>query len=59
MSVMNADVGKLLNYKQLMRNAKHRKAWSLSFANKFGKFANDIEGRMKNPINTIKFYIPT
>ncbi len=30
MAVMDADMGKLLNYRQLMRNTKYREAWSLS-----------------------------
>ena len=52
---MDADTGKLLNYRQLMRRAKLKKAWSLSSANKFGRLANDIGGRIKNPTNTIEF----
>jgi hypothetical protein len=55
MAVMDADTGKLLNYRQLMRSAKHRQAWSLSSANKFGQLANGIGGRIKNPTNTIEF----
>ena len=38
-----------------MRSAKHKKAWSLSSANKFGKLANSIGGRIKNPTNTTEF----
>ncbi len=48
-------MGKLLNYRQLMRSTKYRKAWSLSSANKFGRLANGIGGRIKNPTNTIEF----
>jgi hypothetical protein len=55
MAVMDANTDKLLNYRQLMRNAKHRQAWSLSSANKFGRSANGIGGRIKNPTNTIEF----
>jgi hypothetical protein len=51
MAVMNADTGKLLNY----RRTKYREAWSLSSANEFGRLANGIDGRIKNPTNTIKF----
>jgi hypothetical protein len=36
MAVMDADTGKLLNYRQLMRSTTYRQAWSLSSANKFG-----------------------
>jgi hypothetical protein len=52
---MDADTGKLLNYRQLMRSTKYKKAWSLSLANKIGQLANGIGGRIKNPTNTIKF----
>jgi hypothetical protein len=55
MAVMDANTGKLLNYRQLMRSAKHRQAWSLSSSNKFGRLANGIGGRIKNPTNTIEF----
>ena len=55
MAVMDADTGKLLNYRQLMRNTKYREAWSLSSANEFGRLANGIGGRIKNPTNTIEF----
>ena len=34
--VMDANTSKLLNYRQLMRSAKHKKALSFSSANKFG-----------------------
>jgi hypothetical protein len=36
MAVMDADTGKLLNYRQLTRSMKYREAWSLSSANEFG-----------------------
>jgi hypothetical protein len=55
MAVMNADTGKLLNYCQLMQNTKYKKTWSLSSANEFGRLANGIGGRIKNPTNTIEF----
>jgi hypothetical protein len=55
MAVMDADTSKLLNYRQLMRSTKYRQAWSLSLANKFGRLANGIGGRIKNPTNTIEF----
>jgi hypothetical protein len=55
MAVMDADTGKLLNYRQLMRSTKYREAWSLSSANEFGRLANGIGGRIKNPTNTIEF----
>jgi hypothetical protein len=59
MAVMDADTGKLLNYRQLMRSMKYREAWSLSSANKFGKLANGIGGRIKNSTNTMSLYFNT
>jgi hypothetical protein len=55
MAVMDTDIGKLLNYCQLMRSTKNRDAWSLSSVNKFGRLANGVGGRIKNPTNTIQF----
>jgi hypothetical protein len=52
---MDKDTGKLLNYRQLMNNPKYKKAWSLSAANKFGRLANGIGGRINNTTNTIEF----
>jgi hypothetical protein len=55
MAVMDTDTGKLLNCFQLMRSTKYQDAWSLSFANKFGRLANGVGGHIKNPTNTIQF----
>jgi hypothetical protein len=55
MAVMDKDMGKLLNYRQLMNSPKYKIAWRLSAANKFGWLANGIGGRIKNPTNTIEF----
>ncbi len=55
MAVMDRDMGKLLNYRQLMNSRKYKKAWSLSAANKFGGLANGIKGCIENPTNTIEF----
>jgi hypothetical protein len=54
MAVIDADTGKLLNYCWLMQRTKYRDAWSLSLANEFGWLANGVEGRIKNPTNTIQ-----
>jgi hypothetical protein len=54
-AVMDADTEKLLNYCQLMQSTKYRDAWSLSLANEFGRLANGVGGRIKNPTNTIQF----
>lgn len=55
MAVMNKNTGKMLNYRQLMRHPAYRADWSLSSANEFGRLANGVGGRIKNPTNTIKF----
>ena len=52
---MDTDTGKLINYRQLMRSAENKKAWTLSSANEFGQLVNGIGGRIKNPTNTIEF----
>ena len=54
-AVMDAATGKLLNYKQLVQNPKYKKKWSISSANEFGRLANGVGGRTKNPTNRIKF----
>ncbi|KAL7523238.1 hypothetical protein ACHAXR_001576, partial [Thalassiosira sp. AJA248-18] len=55
LAVMDAETGKLLNYRQLMKNPKYKEDWSISSANEFGRLANGVGGRIKNPTNTIKF----
>ena len=37
-----------------MRDPKHKKRWSVSSANEFGRLANGVGGRIKGT-NTIKF----
>ena len=54
MAVMDAETGKLLNYKQLTRDPKYKKRWSVSSANEFGQLANGVGVRIKGT-NTIKF----
>ena len=51
LTVMDQQKGKLLNYRQLRQDPKHKQDWSLSSANKFGRLANGIEGQIKNPTN--------
>ena len=62
MAVIDEQTGRLLNHKQLMRDPKYKKNWSTFSANEFGRLANGVSGRIKNPTNTIKFirrkYIP-
>ena len=45
----------MLNYRQLMRHPDYKGPWSLSSANEFGRLANGVGGRIKNPTNTITF----
>jgi hypothetical protein len=59
MAVMDADTGKLLIYRQLMRSTKYREAWSLSSANEFGRLANGIGGRIKIPPTPLNLYSNT
>ncbi len=54
LAVMDKETGRLLNYRQLLRSPKHKKAWSMLAANKFGRLAQGVGGRIKRT-NTIKF----
>ena len=54
MTVMDAESGKLLNHKQLMRHPKYRGKWQVLSANEFGRLANGVGGRIKGT-NTITF----
>ena len=55
LAVMVTDTGKLLNYRQLMRNPKYKINWSTSSANEFGHLANGVGRRIKNPTKIITF----
>ena len=52
LAVMDKETGKLINYCQIMRHPKYRKAWSILAANKFGQLTQGVGGRI-NGINTI------
>ncbi len=52
--VMGKDTGWLLNYQQLIRNPKYKKAWNLLAANEFGHLAQGVGNCIKGT-NTIKF----
>lgn len=56
MTVLDAETGKFLNYRQLMRYQKYKKDWQLSSANEFGRLVNGFGGRIK-ATNTIKFIL--
>jgi hypothetical protein len=47
-------MGQYLNYRQLIRESKHKEIWSTSAANKFGCLAQGVGGRVKGT-NTIIF----
>ncbi|MGV7235206.1 MAG: hypothetical protein ACQ9ET_03015, partial [Nitrosomonadaceae bacterium] len=55
LAVMDKETGRMLNYRNLIRIPKFKEIWSRSSANEFGRLANGIGGRIKNPTNTIKF----
>lgn len=55
MAVMDKDTGKMLNYRQLLQHPRYRKERGISSANKFGRLANGVGGRIKKPTNTIRF----
>jgi len=44
MAVLDAETGKMPNYRQLMCNPKYKKDWQLSSANEFGPLANGVGG---------------
>jgi hypothetical protein len=47
LAVMDQDSGKMMNYHQLMKHPKFNKAWKKSSANKFGRLASGVGGRVK------------
>ena len=51
---MDKTTGKIFNYRQLIKDPKYHKAWSLSAANEFGRLADGVGNRIKGT-NTIKF----
>ena len=55
LAVMDKQTGRMMNYRQLLRHPLYKADWSLSSANEFGRLANGVGGRIKNPTNTIKF----
>jgi hypothetical protein len=54
LAIMDAETGKVLNYRQLMQSQKHKETWSKLSENEFGRLANGVGGRVKGT-NTIKF----
>ena len=54
MAVLNRDTGKLLKYRQLIRDPRYKEEWSTSAANKFGRLAQGVGDRIKGT-DTMKF----
>ena len=53
--VHNNETGEYLNYRQLIKNPKHKKVWEISAANEFGRLCQGLsDGRVKGT-NTIFF----
>ena len=52
---MDEDTGRLINFRQLMRDPKYKKNWSNASVNEFVRLANGFDSRIKNLTNTIKF----
>ncbi len=50
--VLNFDTGKLLEYRQLLRDSKHKEIWTTAGANEFGRLAQGV-GRRIDGTNTI------
>ncbi|KAL7525184.1 hypothetical protein ACHAXR_004198, partial [Thalassiosira sp. AJA248-18] len=54
-AVLDVETGEMLEYRQLLKSPKFQFDWNISSANEFGRLANGIGGRIKNPTNTIFF----
>jgi hypothetical protein len=54
--VCNNETGQYLNYRQLIRDPKHKEIWFTSATNKFGHLAQGVGGRVKGT-NTIFFIL--
>jgi hypothetical protein len=54
LAVMDKDMGRLLNYRQLLQHPDYQETWTKSSANEFGCLANGVGGCVKGT-NMIKF----
>ena len=54
-AVLDPDTGDMLEYRHLLKSEKYSKRWNHSAANEFGRLAQGIGGRIKNPTETIFF----
>lgn len=52
--VLDHETGKLLEYRQLLRDPKHKEIWNRAAANEFGRLAQGVGGRVEGT-NTIQF----
>ena len=52
--VMDAETGKVLNYRQLRQSPKHKETWNKTYTSEFGRLENGVGGRNKGT-NMIKF----
>jgi hypothetical protein len=53
-AVMDDETGELMEYRQLMKNAKYKENWGRAFGNEIGRLAQGIQGRVKGT-NTFYF----
>ena len=51
---MDKQTVQILNYCQLLRSPKYKKAWNILAANEFGRLTQWVGGRIKGT-NTIRF----
>ena len=54
-AVLDAESGKMLEYRQLLRHPTMKADWSHSSANEFGRLFQGIGGRIEKPTNTCFF----
>lgn len=53
-AIIDKDTGAAMEYRHLMKSAKHRPTWTRSFANELGRLAQGVGKRIKGT-NTIQF----
>jgi len=50
LAVMDQQTGRLLNYRQLLRDPKYKKGWDISAANESRQLAQGVGSRIKGTI---------
>eukprot|EP00956_Cyclotella_meneghiniana_P017217 scaffold27841_cov34-Cyclotella_meneghiniana.AAC.3 len=53
--LLDEETGKLMKYKQLMTHPEYKKDWQIFAADEFGRLAQGVGGRIKNPTDTFTF----